>query len=98
VAGLRLRRIGGTRDFDDLNDSKMSGLPVEFSNGHPIAHVEAGSLENCGIGCVAVPEVKKPTAMIALQFAAPLLLGPEAANKFTVSVSQTRTKIKMPIK
>jgi len=82
----------------DLNDPKVSGLAIGFGDWNPLTNDELSTPEDRRIGCVSVRERKKPTPMIALQFAAPLFLGPKAANNVAVPVSPARVIIKPVIR
>jgi hypothetical protein len=98
VAGFGFCSNGVTRNSVDLDDPKVSRLPIGFGDWNPLTNDELSTPEDRRISCVSVTERKKPTPMIALQFAAPLFLGPKAANNVAIPVSPARVIIEPVIR
>ena len=82
--------ITATRHSADLNNAKVSGLPIGSGNRNPLARDEASPSEDL---CVSVSESKEPAAVVTLQFTAPLFLRPKPANNVAMPVSPARAII-----
>ena len=90
---LEARGITATRYSVDLNNSKVSRLPIGSGNWDPLACDESRTSEDLRVSFLSVSESKKPTAVVTLQFTAPLFLGPKPANNVAMPVSPARAII-----
>ncbi len=81
------------RNFDNLDNPKISRVPIGFGNRKPFAGDELSASKDGCIGCFSSSEDEGPAAVIELQFTMPLFRGPKAVENVAMPTSLARVKI-----